>query len=339
MTRRPALALLLLPALLVGCDAFGGGDEGRAEDSAARLYPVQQDGKRALIDKTGRVAVDLSRYNKVRDGAEGLVPARYWDGRNVWDFYGADGQVAFSASVDEAYAPREGRARVRIDGRWAFLDGDGRFLINPYLNDARDFSEGRAAVRTTSWTWGMMDRSGVLVVEPQWGSLGPLRGGRARFEDDGAHGFVDAEGETVIEAAYDDARDFSGGRAAVRQGQRWFYIDAENGRPLGSQTFISAGDFSEGLAPVRTENKWEYVGEDGARRIGPQFDEARAFRDGRAAVEVDGRWTFVRPDGSLLREPEFDEVEDFSGGLAAVVVGGAVGYVDREGAYVWFPRD
>lgn len=335
---RFSFLLLVLAVLVAGCDAFGG-DDGTA-DTSDRLFPARQNGDRVLIDKTGRVVVSLDGYNSARAGAEGLTPARRRDdGRNVWDYYDASGEVAFSVQADEAYAPRDGRARVRVDGRWAFVDTEGAFIVNPYLRDARDFSDGLARVKTTGNSWGFMDRSGEVVVEPRFGSLGPLRDGRARFEQNDKFGYVDRTGEVVIEAVYDDASDFSDGRAAVRQGQRWFYIDAEDRRQLGSVTFISAGDYAEGLAPVRTENDWEYVDEGGEREIEPQFDTARAFQGGRAAVEIDGFWTFVRPDGTLLRAPEFDEVGDFAGGLAAVVVDEKTGYIDAEGTMVWLPRD
>lgn len=336
--RRLALLPLLLIAL-AGCDTFAGSDTDDGVDDSRRLFPAFQNGTRALIDASGRVVVDLDGYNDFEPGGEGLTPARRWDGRSIWDFYDADGAVTFSVAADDAWAPRHGLARVRVDGRYGFVDLDGRYVVNPGLNDARDFREGLARVKTTGWQWGFMDRDGQIVVAPRWGSLGDLYDGRARFEDDGAFGYIDGTGAEVIPAAYDDARAFSGGRAAVRQGQRWFYIDTDDRRLMGSTTFISAGDFAEGLAPVRTENLWEYVDEDGRRAIEPRFQEARAFSDGRAAVQIDGRWTFIRTDGSLLRDPEFDEVGDFEGGLAAVWTGEKLGYIDRDGATVWFPRD
>ncbi len=335
------LPSLLLTALLVaaaGCDTFGG--DGGADDASAWLFPAQQNGDRVLIDETGRVVVSLDDYNSVRAGSEGLTPARRWNGRqNVWDYFDTAGEVAFSVAADEAFAPRDGRARVRVDGRNAFVDTDGQFLINPYLNDARDFSEGVARVKTTGSRWGFLDRDGEIVVEPAFDDLGDLQDGRAHFKRDGKYGFVDRAGTVAIEPVYDEVRSFSGGRAAVRQGQRWFYVDPDNRRVVDGQTFISAGDYRDGLAPVRTENQWEYVDERGGRAIAPGFDTARAFKGGRAAVEVDGSWTFVRADGSLLRAPEFDEVEDFAGGLAAVTVDGKRGYINEDGATVWLPRD
>ncbi|MGB3542936.1 WG repeat-containing protein [Rubrivirga sp.] len=336
---RSAFCLIALLAV-TGCDAFGGSDDATDFDSSERLFPARQNGDRVLIDRTGRVVVDLDGYNSARSGAEGLTPARRRENnRNVWDFFDSAGQIAFSVQADEAYAPRNGRARVRLDGRWAFVDTDGAFIVNPYLRDARDFSGNLARVKTTGNSWGFLDRGGQVAIDPAFSSVGDFQNGRARFERSGKVGFIDETGEVVIPAVYDDARDFSDGRAAVRQGQRWSYIDLEDNRLLDSQTFISAGDYGSGLAPVRIENRWEYVNENGERQIAPQFDSARAFVGDRAAVEVDGRWTFVRPDGTQLRAPEFDQVDDFAGGLAEVTVDDKRGYIDLEGATVWLPRD
>ena len=342
--RAAALALVLIRA---GCDAAtdappGGVVPDSTAPPAARgqLFPVEQNGDHALIDSTGRVVVTLGRYNHVDPGAEGLVPARYWDGRRtVWDLLDAAGTVALTVAADDADAPRQGLVRVWVDGRSGFVDLRGRFVVNPYLNDARSFREGFARVKTTGWQWGLMDRSGRVAVQPQWGELADVSDGRARFKEGALYGFIDTAGAEVIPAVYADARSFSGGLAAVREGQRWFYVDRANARTMGGTTFISAGDFGSGLAPVRTENLWEYVNTSGARVIEPRFEEARAFVQGRAAVRVDGRWTFVDTAGTLLRAPSFDSVADFSGGLAAVVVAGKTGYVDRAGNLVWIPRD
>ena len=344
--RAAALALLIAP-LVAGCDS-GAPDAppGIVPDSPAapvargQLFPVEQNGDHALIDSTGRVVVSLARYNEVGAGSEGLVPARYWDGtRTVWDFFDASGAVALTVAADGADAPRQGLIRVWVDGRSGFVGLDGRFVVNPYLNDARAFRENVARVKTTGWQWGLMDRTGRVVVQPEWGELSDLHDGRARFRDGNLYGYIDASGREAIPAVYADARLFSGGVAAVRDGQRWVYIDRANARTMGGTTFISAGDFGSGLAPVRTENLWEYVNAAGARVISPQFEAARAFVEGRAAVRIDGRWTFIDTSGATIRAPQYDEVADFSGGLAAVVSGGRTGYVNRAGNVVWIPRD
>ena len=342
--RAAALALVLSPLLVQGCDSTvgpGTPPDGPAAPapSGPALFPVMQDGTRALMDATGRVVVTLEGYSATRPGGEGLTPARKWDGqRNVWDFFDASGTPVFRIAADEVDAPRQGLIRIRIDGRSGFVDPIGRFIVNPYLYDARSFQEDHARVKTTGSRWGFMDRSGRVVVDPQWSDLADLSGGRARFRSNDLYGYISATGEELIPAVYADARSFAGGLAAVREGQRWFYIDGQNARTMGSTTFISAGDFSDGLAPVRTENLWEYIDAAGARVIGPQFDEARAFVDGLAAVRIGSAWTFIDRAGTPIRPPEFDEVADFEGGLAAVQVNGATGYIDRSGAYVWIPR-
>jgi hypothetical protein len=286
MTKRLS-SLLALAIALAGCDAFGG------DSASAGLYPAVQNGERVLIDRSGRVVVDLDDYNAVRPGAEGLTPARRWtNGRNVWDYFEDSGEVAFSVVADEAWAPREGRARVRTDGKFAFVDLDGRFLLNPSLNDARDFSEGRARVKTTSWRWGFLDRSGAVVVEPDFEGLGDLRDGRARFERDGKVGFVDEAGKVVIEPVYD----------AVRIENDWEYIDADGDRVIGPQ-FDDARPFEGGRAAVEIDGMWTFVRPDGSLVRDPSFDEVEDFSGGLAAVVVAGQMGYVDEDGEYVWFP------------------------------------
>ncbi len=313
-----------------GCDAIGGGDA-----SADRLFPAVRDGKPLLLDREGQVVVSLSGYERAERSADGLAPARRWDGGAFWDLYRTDGEVAFTVRADEARAPSQDRVRVRVDGRWGYLDTEGRFVVNPYLFDARDFSDNVAAVRMQNYRWGLIGRDGQTVAEPTWDDLQPVRDGRARAKKGDRYGFVDAAGQEVIGVEYEDARSFSDGRAAVRQGQRWFFIDRDGKRPLGSLTFISAGDYGDGLAPVRTGNQWEYVDEGGEQRIQAQFEDARGFVDSRAAVKTGGLWTFIDTDGRQILPPTYDDVDDFDGGLARVRLDGRTGYVGRDGEIIW----
>jgi len=50
--------------------------------------------------------------------------------------------------------------------------------IPPQYDDARDFSEGLAAVRVGG-KWGYIDRSGKMVIPPRFLRAEPFRGGLA----------------------------------------------------------------------------------------------------------------------------------------------------------------
>ena len=330
-----AVAALLAPSL-VGCDAVAPSDSS-SPVADIPLFPVQRDGHWGFMDATGRLAVSAT-YDAVIPFSEGMAAGRNWkDGRHVWTFFEVDGTEVFEIEAYGMGPFKNGLARAQANGRWGFIDDSGTWVINPYMNDARDFAEGLARVKTTGWQWTFIDADGDVVIDTKYGEISDFSDGRARFEDDDQWGFLDTSGNEAITPQFSEARSFSDGRAAVKVGDRWGFIGT-NGQFVLQPQFISAGDYAENRAPVRTENLWEYVDGSGQRVIDPQFDDARGFSEGRAAVYIDGYWTFIKPDGTRIHAPEFDEVWDFEGGIARVRIGEKTGYGDKGGAYVWYPE-
>ena len=65
--------------------------------------------------------------------------------------------------------------------------------------------------------YGFIDKSGKVVIEPQFDDVGPFSEGFAGVEKDGKWGFIDKSGKVVIEPQFDDAEPFSEGLAKVRR--------------------------------------------------------------------------------------------------------------------------
>jgi hypothetical protein len=78
-------------------------------------------------------------------------------------------------------------------------------------------------------------------------------------------GFIDKTGKVVIEPQFDGAESFSEGLAAVKvggvngNGGKYGYIDRMGKFAIALQ-FDEAASFSEGLAAVKVGNKWGYIG-------------------------------------------------------------------------------
>ena len=64
------------------------------------------------------------------------------------------------------------------------------------------------------------------------------------------YGFIDKSGKVVIEPQFDDAEDFSEGLAQVGKDGKWGFID-KSGKVVIEPQYDYVGDFSEGLAKVR----------------------------------------------------------------------------------------
>ena len=65
--------------------------------------------------------------------------------------------------------------------------------------------------------YGFIDKSGKMVIEPQFDGASDFSEGLAQVEKDGKWGFIDKSGKVVIEPQFDWVSDFSEGLAKVRR--------------------------------------------------------------------------------------------------------------------------
>src|SRR5688572_1395289 len=63
--------------------------------------------------------------------------------------------------------------------------------------------------------WGFINKSGKVVVTPQYEFAGNYYDGMASVKSGGKYGFVDGNGKLAITATYDKTTDFADGMAGV----------------------------------------------------------------------------------------------------------------------------
>lgn len=244
---------------------------------------------------------------------------------------------------------------ILLDGaKWGYLDTAGRVVIEPKFDEAKAFSEGRAAVRVGE-KWGYIDVAGQLVIPAEFGAAEPFAQGlaavavaagestrekkRAGKSQDLRWGYVDPAGAIVVPPTYQAAGAFGCGRGLVKEGDRFGYV-GHDGKPAIEPRFEWACGFSEGLAAVQVGEKWGYIDTAGTIVIEPQFKTAMAdgFQGGLAAVEVEAafgdRWGFIDRSGKLAIAAEYDYVNSFCEGLAMVKNGDKHGFIDPTGRVV-----
>ena len=160
--------------------------------------------KYGYIDKSGRI----------------VVPVQF---HNAFDF--SEGLAMVTVEMDE---------EKRIN-KLGFIDKSGNFVVKPIFDDifiieglrdgllyditsSEGFSEGMAAVKVNG-LWGFIDRSGQIVIRPQFVDAGMFREGLAPVAVQGprkrAYGFIDRSGRFVIQPQYDGAREFNKGLAQI----------------------------------------------------------------------------------------------------------------------------
>jgi hypothetical protein len=97
----------------------------------------------------------------------------------------------------DGYDLHEGLRRVKVDGKWGFIDAVGATIIPPQFELAKNFSEGMAPVRQAG-RWGYIDRTGTFVIAPQFADALSFERGVGQVtpqgEQSGFYRFIDRQG-------------------------------------------------------------------------------------------------------------------------------------------------
>ena len=210
--------------------------------------------------------------------------------------------------------------------------------------------------------YGFIDKTGKVVVPPQYQKAGEFREGLASLLTDTGYGYIDVSGRFVIKPAYGVAEDFSDGLAAVvgpgtQPGKRRRgYID-KTGKmviDLGEGDDYYTHSFSEGLAVYYRDRQAGYIDKMGKIVIEPRFDMAFPFSEGLAQVRIGEKYGYIDKEGKMLIEPQFpqpsiadhigrphktDHDNPFREGLASIETGGERGWsvIDKTGKIVFTP--
>ena len=266
---------------------------------------------------------------------------------------------------------------VKIDGQWGYINGLGRISMNPRWDNAREFSDGMAAILVgTNWgyaslnprgvairaqyqvagrfseglafvrgtglddQYGFINKSGDSVIPPQYELAQIFSEGLAAVRVDTRWGYINSLGEMIIDPRYSDARPFHEGLAAVEGLDGWVYINRTGDTVIKPNLTVQAlGDFNDGVAPFETGEGWGYMNTRGEPVISPRFERAEAFSEGLAVVEVDDGFEFINRDGEIVVFGEFNEAQPFSEGMAAVRINNDWTFVSKATGRVAMERN
>jgi hypothetical protein len=231
---------------------------------------------------------------------------------------------------------------INKNGKFGYIDRTGKIVIKPQFDVAGGFSEELAKVKIGS-KYGYIDTTGKVVINPQFDDAFEFSEELALVKLGTKYGYIDKTGKFVINPKFRTAKDFLEGLAGVRidakEGNidKYGYID-KTGKIVINPQFNDAFRFSEGLALVKIGEKYGYIDKTGKKIIEPQFDQARNFSDGLAMVKLGKDYGYIDKRGNLAIEPQFDNADSFSEGLARIKLGSSYGYIDKGGKIVINPQ-
>jgi hypothetical protein len=254
----------------------------------------------------------------------------------------------------------EGLGRVRVSGKWGFINAQGELVIWPRFDEVVPFCEGLAAVRIEGRDqWGFIDKTGRMVIAPTLDLVvKKFSEGLLCVLFDRKFGYVNTSGRTVIPPCFDDARPFRSGVAAVEIDGKPAYID-HHGTVVFRPPVGHASDFENGLAPAydRAFDRFGFIDRSGKIAIPIRFSRmhngvsgswmGQRFSNDQALMidwtEHGRKWGFMDRSGAGVIPSKFQVANDFENGVAVVAVGDyseplKYGLVDVHGKYLLEPK-
>lgn len=161
----------------------------------AGLFWIREDGKFGYIDARGETVIP-PRYTTTYGFREGVAATKvdgrmgYIDRRGNWVI---PPQFAFTYGFSEGLAWTQAEA----GGKYGAIDCQGRWVIAPtFVEMPQFFSEGRAIVKVDG-KYGYVDRAGTLVIPARYDKPHRFDGGAAQVHLDGKHLWIDRNGRVL----------------------------------------------------------------------------------------------------------------------------------------------
>ena len=297
-------------------------------ECSVALVPVCSMGMYGFADKSGNEVISF-KYHRAWDFREGRARVKL-NGKD--GYIDKSGNEVIPLKYDDAWGFSEGLAAVKLNDKYGFINKSGNEVISFKYDYASEFSEGLAAVKLND-KYGFIDKSGNEVISFKYDFAWGFREGRARVRLNRKYGFVDKSGNEVTPLKYYFASSFYEGRACVKLNGKDGYID-KSGNEVIPLKYDDAWGFSEGLALVELNNKYGFIDKSGNEVIPLKYDYAEKFSEGFAAVRLNGKYGFIDKSGKEVIPLKYDDVSYFSEGLARVGLNGEWFYIDKQGNMV-----
>jgi len=211
------VAPLVLLLVVSGCarpeNALRSGSQSQASADVHVRLMVKVGGKVGFADETGKLVIN-PQWDSAFPFNEGLAMV-------------CVGECDYEHIAGYRLTKNFQRITLEQTYKYGFLDESGKLAINPSFEEARNFSEGMAAVCLGIGCYYTLDRKDK---SRKWG-------------------YIDKAGSIIIPAQFDEAYDFKEGLASVSVGGKWGYID-KTGKFLINPQFDDAGPFEKGFAQV-----------------------------------------------------------------------------------------
>ncbi len=155
-------------------------------------YLINTAGKRVgnvEVLQTNDYIVPVGQFGNKHKLAPVLVGGKYC-------FVNTKGKITIEGMFDDVGNFDFKIARVRMGAQTYFINKSGK-RVGEIFSDARDFSEGRAAVSRNN-LWGFVDENGNVIADLEYEQVSNFKQGYALVKRGATYGIIDSNGKSVV---------------------------------------------------------------------------------------------------------------------------------------------
>jgi hypothetical protein len=261
--------------------------------------------KVSVIDNTGKVLVEnLGKGSGMYRFFNGLARCRSLDGK--YGYLDVTGNRVIEPELDFADDFSNGRAIVSRNDRYGLIDKTGKFIVPNEYEFFYDLDGGYYQTKDASGKAGVVDSMGNVILEPVYDEVFHLQKPYFTVEKDGLNGCYTLKGKEIYPPLSSRGVYFYNGKCTVVKENKYGVIDS-TGKAIIPTKYDSIGMFFKGIASVLIGNKFGAVDSTGKEIIAPQYEELRPFLNGFAVYKEKGKFGYVSVEGKVLTEAKFEE--------------------------------
>ncbi len=208
-------------------------------------------------------------------------------------------EAIIKCQYDSTMAFTEGFGRVKMNGKYGFVDKTGKLVIPAKYDGAMEFKDGFAAVFNDGKAF-FIDKNGIDVFKKTFKSISSFSFGLAMCAgEDGRRGFIDTKGNIVVPLTLEAAFPFGDKLTPVRfNGEKiWKAINTKGEVvfTFNEKVKFVTGSFSDGMAMVYVDGPagynvhYDFVNENGEFVCDAPYASAKPFKDGRAIITYENK--------------------------------------------------
>lgn len=300
------------------------------------LAPVFKDGKNNYISQEEKILISFP-FNRCNEFSNGYAIVLSQDNR-----YGLIDQLG-NAIIEPVYdeitpTSSPNYYKVKQNGIYKLFSlGAKKVITKKNFTEMGNLIAGKAKVKLDDY-YNYIDSTGKIIINKKYQAAADFQDELARVKFENKTGFIAPNGFLAVDFVYNNVMDFSNSFTFAEGAAKLWRIIDRNGRNITFDQFINPKPFVNGFSVVQTPNrKFQLVNTNGELVFGETQFETLYSPENEVCRFKLGKYGLANTQGYFSVNPKYDYMSEFKNGQAIVGVYTKKGVFDLDGKIIIEP--